>query len=240
MTVGSFGWQLHSPGRWSSPAKLSWSCLVKYWVFKLLAGLLYCCSRPWAVSCELWAAKTWCVSCTLHLTSSILHLTKNVSYILHLDPCILHLASDKNSGLYLASCCSCAGLLCQLWQLGTQCQPTKICYHAFVPNILWLLVFDCSCLEVWPFDREAWLVWLSLQWCELVFFSKNKTDEKELGVIVMWMIITSVFHKCLITSDFQWTLSDASCWVSWSRQRSLIEICFHLLIVSQPYDCHGN
>lgn len=158
----------------AQPRKVIISCQIKLIMpceilsFQTLGRVIVLLLK--AVSRELWAAKTWCVSCTLHLTSSILHLTKNVSYILHLDPCILHLASDKNSGLYLASCCSCAGLLCQLWQLGTQCQPTKVCYHAFVPNILWLLVFDCSCLEVWPFDREAWLVWLSLQWCELVFF----------------------------------------------------------------------
>ena len=141
---------------------LNWSFPCEILIFKLLAGLLYYCSGLWAVSYELQKHGVCLAPCIWHLASCILQTI--LSHVLHLDPCILHLTKTVACFLHLVAC---AGLLCQLWQLGTQCQPPQIWYHAFVPNILWLLVFDCSCLEVWPFDREAWLVWLSLQWCEL-------------------------------------------------------------------------
>jgi len=238
MTVGSFGWQLHSPGRWSSPAKLSWSCLVKYWVFKLLAGLLYCCSRPWAVSCELQKHGVCLAPCIWHLASCILQKMCLTSYILTLASYILHLTKTVACILHLVARVQAFYANCGSWVLSAS-QPKFVIMPLFPISCDYL----CLIAHVWRFDhltgRHGWFGW-AFSDVNLSFFSKNKTDEKELGVIVMWMIITSVFHKCLITSDFQWTLSDASCWVSWSRQRSLIEICFHLLIVSQPYDCHGN
>ena len=82
---------------------------MKYWFFKLLAGLLCYCSGLWAVSYELQKHGVCLAPSIWHLASCILQTI--LSYILHLDPCILHLASYKNSGLYLASCCSCAGFM---------------------------------------------------------------------------------------------------------------------------------
>ncbi len=112
-----------------------------------------------------------CILQKLHLTSYILtlasyilHLTETVSYILTLASYILHLTKTVACILHLAAR---AQAFLPTVAVGHSVPASPICYHAFVPNILWLLVFACSCLEVWPFDQEAWLVWLSLQWCEL-------------------------------------------------------------------------
>ena len=214
---------------------------MKYWFFKLLAGLLCYCSGLWAVSYEL--QKTWCVSCTLHLTSSILHLTNN--FVLHLTSWPLHLASCILQKQWLVSC-----ILLLMCRFYANCGSWVL--SASQPKFVIMPLFPISCdylcliARVWRFDhwtgRHGWFGWafsdVNLMWsCRWTF---NKPS-----MIRTWCYCrVDDYHKCLPLVQIWHAFSMNSQWCflvgSWSRQRSLIEICFHLLLVSQPFDCHGK
>ena len=181
MTVGSFGWQLHSPGRWSSPAKLSWSCLVKYWVFKLLAGLLYCCSRPWAVSCELQKHGVCLAPCIWHLASCILQKMCLTSYILTLASYILHLTKTVACILHLVARAQAFYANCGSWVLSAS-QPKFVIMPLFPISCDYL----CLIAHVWRFDhltgRHGWFGW-AFSDVNLSFFLKIKLMRKNLVLL---------------------------------------------------------